>query len=309
MDWNSRDIHAFINSKMNIVYYLHDETDKNRAEAKILWLKKRFRFISSKELEDFYSRRTQLVNVCHLTIDDGWVSTYKVVFPLLKKYNIPASIFVSPRFCRQTRNFWYMDLPYCDENLLKRELLSRNLFDEKVFAYPLDLILKEIPIDTVYDVIRKSRVGVAERKIVNVEELIEMDKSGLVEIGAHTITHPILALENEERSLHEIKESVTELEELLQHEVRSFAYPNGLRGLDYSEREMNYCKNVGIKLAYSVDPGVISLSNNPLSIPRVGSMKRLCLGVLGTKLPSIQNQAGIRKKIKRHSFSSCAYFK
>lgn len=91
---------------MNIAFYLHDENDSNIVEAKLVWLKKHFHFISAKELYKFYYENIPLSNTCHLTIDDGWISTYKIIFPLLKKYNIPASIFVSPRFCKEEKNFW-----------------------------------------------------------------------------------------------------------------------------------------------------------------------------------------------------------
>ena len=286
---------------MNITFYLHDENDSDAVEAKLVWLKKHFRFVSAQELYNFYYENIPLSNTCHLTIDDGWISTYKIIFPLLKKYNIPASIFVSPRFCNGRKNFWYMDLPYCDKDLIKNELIQRKIFSLEISNYPIELILKEIPIDLVYEIIEKYKPqsGI-QKKVVGIDELIEMDKSGLIEIGAHTITHPILSMENDERSFDEIKSSVAELENMLQHKIISFAYPNGLYGIDYSEREIEYVKSCGIKLAYSVTPGIISQDNNPLSIPRIGSFKRLYLGKLGITLPSLQNQAGIRERIRKY---------
>ena len=286
---------------MNIAFYLHDENDSNIVEAKLVWLKKHFHFISAKELYKFYYENIPLSNTCHLTIDDGWISTYKIIFPLLKKYNIPASIFVSPRFCKEEKNFWYMDLAYCDKDFIKNELVQRNIFSSKISNYPIELILKEIPIDLVYEIIEKYKPQLSiQKKIVGINELIEMDKSGLIEVGAHTVTHPILSLENDDRSFNEIKASVVELEDILQHKIISFAYPNGLYNIDYSEREIEYVKSCGIKLAYSVMPDIISQKNNPLSIPRIGSFKRLYLGKLGIKLPSLQNQAGIRERIRKY---------
>lgn len=286
---------------MNITFYLHDENDSDIVEAKLVWLKKHFRLVSAKDLYKFYYENISLTNTCHLTIDDGWISTYKIIFPLLKKYGIPASIFVSPRFCKEGKNFWYMDLPYCNKDLITNELIQRKIFSSEISNHPIELILKEIPIDLVYEIIEKykSQSGI-QKKVVGINELIEMDKSGLIEIGAHTITHPILSMENDERSFGEIKSSVIELENMLQHKIISFAYPNGLYGIDYSEREIEYVKSCGIKLAYSVTPGIISQDNNPLSIPRIGSFKRLYLGKLGIKLPSLQNQAGIRNSIRKY---------
>ena len=81
---------------MNVVVYLHDEPSSDVFEKKILWFQKHYTLVSSEMVYEYYYHGKQLKNACHLTIDDGWLSTYQVVFPILKKYNIPISIFVSP---------------------------------------------------------------------------------------------------------------------------------------------------------------------------------------------------------------------
>lgn len=287
---------------MNVVVYLHDEPSTDIFEKKILWFQKHYTLVSSKEVYEYYYHGKQLKNACHLTIDDGWLSTYQIVFPMLKKYNIPVSIFVSPYMCSNGKNFWYMESKGMDEMCLKDILISRNLFTPEVKTFPMDLIFKEMRIDDVYGVLEeyylKQSGSPKVRNVVNIDELLEMDRSGLVEIGAHTQTHPILSNENDERAREEIRSSVEELSSILHHNVISFAYPNGIPGLDFGNREVELVKECGVKLAYSVWPGVMNREGNALRIPRTCSLSRLKLGYVGLKLPSMHDQVKPRRRIR-----------
>lgn len=287
---------------MNVVVYLHDEPSTDIFEKKILWFQKHYTLVSSKVVYEYYYHGKQLKNACHLTIDDGWLSTYQVVFPILKKYNIPVSIFVSPYMCSNEKNFWYMESKGMDEMCLKDILINRNLFAPEVKTFPIDLIFKEMRIDDVYDVLEEYHLKQSEppkaRNVVNIDELLEMDKSGLVEIGAHTQTHSILSNENDKRAREEIRSSVEELSGILHRKVISFAYPNGIPGLDFGNREVELVKECGVKLAYSVWPGVMNRDGNALRIPRTCSLSRLKLGYVGLKLPSMHDQVKPRRKIR-----------
>ncbi len=288
---------------MNIAFYLHDEPDPARCRAELLALKSRFRMISAEEVRAFYAGKISLKHACHLTIDDGWISTYEVVFPLLKELEIPASIFVSPKACAEGGSFWYQEIKAYDCEELKRILTEEKVFSEGILAFPLDLIVKEMKIDEVNALLEKYRerhgLGVPARAVVNVAELREMANSGLVEVGAHTITHPVLANETSERSEREIAESVAQLGDILGTQVKSFAYPNGLPGTDFGIREIDFVKKTGAECAYSVKPGVLGAGGDAFAIPRVGSLKRVSLGRLGLILPSLHDQVAPRLKIRK----------
>ncbi len=58
-------------------------------------LKNNYTFLSFKDLNDAYNNKLKLPQKPILiTLDDGYYSNYKYVFPILKKYNIKASIFI-----------------------------------------------------------------------------------------------------------------------------------------------------------------------------------------------------------------------
>ena len=92
----------------------------------------------------------------------------------------------------------------------------------------------------------------------------------MVVIGAHTLNHPILKNETAERSKIEIVDSINELEEIVNHEIKYFAYPNGIPFLDFDEREFEYLNSKKIRLAFSTESRNFSKESNLLSIPRFG---------------------------------------
>ena len=105
---------------------------------------------------------------------------------------------------------------------------------------------------------------------MNIEQLKEVEASGLVTVGAHTLNHPVLKNEDDESSAYEITESIKRLEVLLGHPVKYFAYPNGRPGIDFGEREMNYLRENKVSIAFSTEFDHLVAENNLLSIPRMG---------------------------------------
>ena len=89
---------------MNFVFYLHDETSLQNFEQKLLWFRKHYRLVSNKDVEEHLYNGLPLRNSCHITVDDGWLSTYRIIFPVIKKYNIPITIFVSPHISQTGEN-------------------------------------------------------------------------------------------------------------------------------------------------------------------------------------------------------------
>lgn len=283
---------------MNFVYYLHDVSSLKEAEDTLLFFQKHYKIVSSDKIDDFLVEKDKSDSHVVLTIDDGWKSTYDYFFPVCKKYKIPITIFVSPQVAQKEENLWFYKMRFCNISQVQNHLINNHVFTDEIRKYPLELVLKEMQIDEVYNLLDAQLKEQPSRGFCNVEELREMHQSGLVTIGAHTLTHPILASESVERSNYEIAESIRQLSDILQNDVTTFAYPNGLYGIDFGEREMEVCKQNGIKFAFSVDPGVLSKRVNTMAIPRCGSINRLKLGRLGMMLPSFYNQAGKRKKIR-----------
>jgi hypothetical protein len=119
---------------------------------------------------------------------------------------------------------------------------------------------------------------------MSVSELREICGTRLVTLGAHTMNHPILTNEEDRSCIFEITESVQQLAALLDRPVTTFAYPNGIYGLDFGEREQNVLRGCGVRLAFTTHAGRLSTGDNPLRIPRIAISNGEPLHRIGLKI-------------------------
>ena len=257
----------------NKILILHAEEDRAQVENAIVLLRKKFNLVSISDLEDFYYNGKILKNSCHISVDDGDSSFYDIIYPVLRKYDIPASLFVSPKICFNAENFWYQEARGCNQDELRKFIADYcNIDINYLRRHRPGKILINFRIDEIWNILKeyKKQVGVPfiEPQNLSIDQLLEIDSDGLVTIGAHTLNHPILANESDDRSEKEITGSIRQLESILNHEVKYFAYPRGIPGLDFGNREIEYLVKNNIRLAFSSDPKNIDSKDNPLSIPR-----------------------------------------
>ena len=259
----------------NKVINYHAVSDSFWFENTLLHLKKRYTFISIHDLEEYYYNGKILKNSCHITVDDGDEIFCDVMYPILKKHHIPATIFVSPEICLNNKNYWFQEFKDYNQNQLKL-IISRYYNTDIIYLHKISVgnILKACRIDDIKNILHiyseqfdgKSKAS----QNISVNQLIKIDQEGLVTIGAHTLNHPILANEDDQNSKKEIIESISKLEGILNHGVKYFAYPNGIPFLDFDQREMEYLKLKNIRLAFTTEVDDVYKKNNPLAIPRYG---------------------------------------
>ena len=259
----------------SLVLVFHEEDNGPLFEKIILALKKRYRLVSIHELEQLLTQKKKLKNVCHISFDDGHMSFYNVIFPVLQKHNVPVSLFISPEVITTKKNYWFQEVHDYDEKTIKKILVRQlNISPGKISKTPFKIILKALPIhviEKVMDIYRQeTSCGTKASENINEVQLQEVVSSGLVTIGAHSLKHPILKNENDTDSRHEITASIKRLEALTGKPVKYFAFPNGSPGLDFGEREINYLRDNNITMAFSAESDTISPENNLLNIPRLG---------------------------------------
>lgn len=260
---------------MNKIINFHLVNDIVWFENIVCYLKSKYVFITTEVLYEFYQGRINLKNSCHITIDDGDKSFYDVIFPVLKKHNIPASIYVSPKICIEESNYWFQEVNGYNQLELKRIISDMSKIPLRfLIKYKTESILKTLQINQIQEILKmyrgKTHIPGKSFQNMTVHNLKEVDQSGLVTIGAHTINHPVLKNEDDDTSKYEINESVNELSSLLDREIKYFSYPNGIPGLDFSEREKSYLRKSGIQLAFSTESKNFSNLDDTLCIPRFG---------------------------------------
>ena len=94
-----------------------------------------------------------------------------------------------------------------------------------------------------------------------------MADDGLIEVGAHTVTHPVLSALPIEAQNAEVQQSKSDLEEVLGRPVTSFAYPFG-SAADYTEETIAAARRAGFLRACSNFPGVVGPDTDRFQLPR-----------------------------------------
>ena len=219
-----------------------------------------------------------------ITIDDGYRDAYDVAYPLLRRYGVSASLFVVTEFANRRAWIWTDKARFLTQQAAPQRLnmkireseLSLELNGEtsrRNASERINSIIKRLPDESKEEAIRRLSLalGVAipqappeEFSSVTWDQAREMYANG-VEIGSHTLTHPILTNVGDERLRRELRDSKSHLEEVLRHQVDLFCYPNG----DNDERVQSEVARAGYRAAVTVVNGLNQRGDDPLSLRRV----------------------------------------
>ena len=103
--------------------------------------------------------------------------------------------------------------------------------------------------------------------MMSTQQLIKLHESGM-EIGGHTVTHPIMAKLGLDAVKQEVYDNKIALEKMLNTKLRYFAFPNGKPEQDYLIEQVQVIKSCGYEAAVSTMPGVSNLQNDRFQLAR-----------------------------------------
>jgi peptidoglycan/xylan/chitin deacetylase (PgdA/CDA1 family) len=224
--------------------------------------------------------------VC-VTFDDGYEDTLTAALPLLRKYNVPATVFVTTG--NSGAPFWWDVLAHCvmepthlpDRIALDvrgRRKVYRTGNRAQLIRAVATLCRSSDPAERT-DLLLALKEQVQWRdsgsipRALHAHEIESLAAEPLVDIGAHTVTHPPLATLAAARQRSEIEESRQALASLTGAPPRSFSYPHG--SLDAGTREL--VRQAGFTVACCSVPDVATPASDPLALPRLwvdGNRKR-----------------------------------
>jgi peptidoglycan/xylan/chitin deacetylase (PgdA/CDA1 family) len=245
-----------------------------------------------------------------VTFDDGYADNLYNAKPLLERYEIPATIFLTTGCMGQDREFWWDEL---DRLLLQPGRLPRALhlnidgsihdwdlgeaadYGEDVAQHhrnwrPWDKhdpsarqslyralyhLLRPLPADEQRKVLDDLLTwalakpgGRPSYRPLTIQEILTLAQGDLVDIGSHTITHPVLSARPTATQREEIQQSKVHLEEILGCPVRNFAYPHGGQS-DYTAETVALVREAGFACACSASANVVRRAADPFRLPRL----------------------------------------
>jgi len=237
-------------------------------EAQLKYLADCYNVIPMSEAIEKLASGNLARNSVVITFDDGWRDNYINAFPLLKKYKIPATVFVTYEAIEQGTFGWcsfdkaILNSCHTELDLSFFGLGTFSLNDQEQKESLISFLhqkLKRLDNSTTLAVIEhvtNELGGVdGERVMLSWQEIKEMQASNLITIGAHTVTHPILTQISQPQAKYEIEEGKRLIEDKTGTIIDFFAYPNGSSN-DFNSEIIGMVEKSGYKSAFSTIPGV-----------------------------------------------------
>jgi peptidoglycan/xylan/chitin deacetylase (PgdA/CDA1 family) len=244
--------------------------------------------------------------VC-VTFDDGYADNLLAAKPALEAFRVPGTVFVTPGYLGIPDDLWWDEMSKLILDPATRQDELRMRVDGKDHVYSFAPSAEPDP-DTkwrawdpspgprqaayleIYGLLVKLtdagreeamgqlRAGAAraqadrrQHRCMTEDELRELAAGDLVEIGAHTLTHPVLSSLPPDQQEHEIAGSKRRLEDLTGRSVTSFAYPYGKKN-HYTRQTMKTVEANGFACACSNFGGLVTRTSNRFALPRFQPM-------------------------------------
>jgi peptidoglycan/xylan/chitin deacetylase (PgdA/CDA1 family) len=256
------------------------EPDAARFEQQLRWVKDWFTVLPLADAVAGLRSGKLPARPLAITFDDGYADNATMAMPILRKVGLHATFFVATGFLNGGR-MWNdtvieavraaqaarldltpIGLGVVDLNGIeaRRAAVGRLLTD-----------LKHLPID---ERLRKADaiaaatgIGPSSDLMMTDTQVKALDAAGMA-IGAHTVSHPILAMLPDDAARSEIDRSRRTLEQIVGKRVKLFAYPNGKPDQDYAARHVAMVRELGFDAAVSTAPGAAAPSCDLYQIPR-----------------------------------------
>jgi len=262
----------------------YPETPLNVFEAQIAHVAKNYSVLPLDEIADRLKFHKSVRGLMAITFDDGFADNYTKAYPLLVKYGLPSTIFLTTGAIDTGDAPWFLKIRYAFMRTRKRIIKlplnkdgtelrlgsphERYKASELVMRYlrtchNAERIRFLMELWAALDIADFEGMG---RLMLKWEEIREMSANG-VSFGAHTVTHPIMTRISKEAAEEEMRTSKQRIEDLIGKPVTCFAYPFGKKG-DCSSEVFGMAKELGFSCAVTSEAHVNRRDTNLFDLGR-----------------------------------------
>lgn len=257
------------------------EVTRETFSAQMAHLKTVFNVLSLHEAIERIKNGTLPARAACITFDDGYADNFTVALPILQQYGLPATFFIATGYLNGGRMFndtvieaiRRSSMQGLDLTFLGLGRYDLSCREGKVHAINSILpAIKYLPVEE-RDVMAGKIAEAAgsqslpDNLMMTTAQLRCLHEAGM-EIGGHTVHHPILTGLDVGRARQEIAGCKKFLEDQLGAPVSFFAYPNGKAGRDYLAEHVRLVDESGFVAAVTTRPGCTSHADDLLQLSR-----------------------------------------
>ena len=215
-----------------------------------------------------------------ITFDDGYSDNHAIALPILRRLGLTATFFVATGFLNGGRMFndtvieVLRQAPAGTLDLSAAGLGRHELHSLADRRTAVQAILQRMKYGSLEQrerwldgMVTAVEAALPTDLMMSDEQVADLAAQGM-EVGAHTVNHPMLTRESRTRVHEELTESREVLRELTGRDVAAFAYPNGRLGDDFVDAHRELVAELGFDTAVSTHPGVGTRRTDPFLLPR-----------------------------------------
>ena len=269
-------------------------------EEQLALLSASWRVLSLSEFGRLHCARQLLPDAVSITFDDGYACNAVIAAPLLEKYKLPATIFISTGYISAQREFWWDAL----ERIIFDTIAARLRFWLDGEPVELALGLRDLVADSSSWAARNQPVNARQaaylkcwsklrnateesrgkamaelhlqagvpatarstHRAMTADEIRKLAKSDLIDIGAHGVCHPVLDRLTPAALEREVRDSRDACADVCGQVPYAFAYPYG----DYNDDVIKSVREAGFGMACTATARAIGPRSGLLEMPRFG---------------------------------------